>query len=230
MGVRSDAYNNLISGNSIFSNGALGIDLDPTSGGSGSGANAIVACESGVAANAANGAQNFPTLSNIYSGTLTRVRGSLNSSKSTAYKLQFFASPAGDASGYGEGQVFLGQTNLTLGSSSCSSNFTAYLPASVPTGWVVTATATDSSNNTSEFSVWVPVISVPPLQLSRPTPHQLALSWTNNGGSFALQRTYALTPPITWLAVTNVPVLQSNFMVTTLGLTNGSVFYRLIAP
>ena len=81
------------------------------------------------------------------------------------YTLQFFASPAGDSSGYGEGQVFLGQTNLTLGST-CSSNFTAYLPASVSPGWVVTATATDATNNTSEFSAWVPVIPVPPVQLA----------------------------------------------------------------
>jgi hypothetical protein len=178
---------------------------------------------------AANAGQNFPSLSSVYSGTSTRVRGSLNSKINKTYALQFFASPGGDASGYGEGQLFLGQTNLTLGSS-CSSNFTAYLSAPVPAGWVVTATATDPGNNTSEFSAWIPVISVPPLQLTRPSPSQISLAWTNNGGSFALQQTFHLTPPITWLAVTNIPVLQSNFRVTTLGITSSNIFYRLIAP
>jgi parallel beta-helix repeat protein len=228
--VRTGAANNLISGNSIFSNGALGIDLSPTDAlSNNAGVNPIVGCESTVAASAANAGQNFPTLSTVYSGTLTRVRGSLNSKTGRTYTLQFFASPAGDASGYGEGQVFLGQTNLIL-SSSCSANFTAYLPATVPPGWVVTATATDPANNTSEFSAWVSVIPVPPLVLNLPGPGQLALSWTNNGGSFALQQTSSLMPPVTWTAVTNPPVLQNNFMVATLGMPGTNVFYRLLAP
>jgi len=218
--VRDGSMNNLISGNSIFSNGALGIDLGSY------GVSSIYDCESGMAANAANAGQNYPKLSTIYSGTSTRIRGTMDGKAGKSYTLQFFASPTGDPSGYGEGQIFLGQTNLTLGSI-CSSNFTAYLPVSVSTGWVVTATATDASNNTSEFSAWVPVIPVPPVQLAMPGQRQLSLSWTNNGGSFALQQTYSLTPPITWLAVTNIPVLHNNFLVTTLGLTNSSVFYRL---
>jgi hypothetical protein len=35
---------------------------------------------------------------------------------------------------------------------------------------------------------------------------------------------------ITWLAATNVPLPQNNCMVATIGQTNNSVFYRLIAP
>ena len=229
--VRTGAQNNLISGNAIFSNGALGIDLDPTSGSSGTGYNPIVNCESGVAADAANAGQNFPMLSNVYSSTITRVSGSLDSASGKSYTLQFFASPTGDPSNYGEGQVYLGQTNLTLVSSSCSSNFTAYLPSAVPAGWVVTATATGPGNNTSEFSAWVPVIPLPPVILSLPGSNRLVLSWTNNGGSFALKSaTNLLTPLSNWVTVTNVPVLTNHFMVTTLGLTNTSVFYRLMVP
>ena len=228
--VRTGATNDLISGNSIFSNGALGIDLSPTDGGTAAGVNPIVTCESGVAANAANAGQNFPTLSNIYSGTLTRVSGTLNSKVSQTYTLQFFASSAGNNSGYGEGQVYLGQTNLTLGSTSCSSNFTIDLPASVPAGWGVTATATDPNNNTSEFSAWVPVICLPPIQQSLSSPSHFVISWTNNGGRFALQQTTSLTPPVVWLPVTSVPELLSNSLVTTLNASNENVFYRLIAP
>jgi hypothetical protein len=208
----------------IFSNAELGIDLATF------GVTANVACESGVAANAANAGQNYPVLSNIYSGTMTRVRGSLDSKTSRNYTLQFFASPSGNALGYGEGQVYLGQTNLTLGALSCSSNFTAYLPTTVPAGWVVTATATDPNNNTSEFSAWVQAIPVPALRLSPPSQGHFSVSWTNNGGSFALEQATNLTPPVAWLSVTNVPVSTNNFMVTTLAVTNQSIFYRLMVP
>jgi titin len=226
--VRTGAFNNLISGNSIFSNGALGIDLSPPDGSASSGVNPIMDCETGIAANAANAGQNFPTLSDAYSGNLLRIRGTMDGKAGKTYALQFFASPSGNLSGYGEGQVFLGQTNITLGST-CSSNLTAYLLVSVPAGWVVTATATDAANNTSEFSGWVSVIPMPPLQMAFPNRSQVSLSCTNNGGNFALQQTFSLTPPIQWIMVTNVPTLINNFMVTTLASTNGSVFYRLIA-
>jgi len=220
--VRPNSFNNLISGNSIFNNNELGIDLGTF------GVTANMDCESGVAANAANAGQNYPTLASIYSGTGTRIRGTMDAKIGNAYKLQFFASPAGNASGYGEGQVFLGQTNLTLGGS-CSTNFTFYLPATVPPGWVVTATATDANNNTSEFSAWVPAVAVPPIQLTQPNASQISLFWTNNGGSFALLQADSLTPPIIWSVVTNVPALLNNFLVTSLGTTNASVFYRLTA-
>ena len=221
--VKDGAYNNLISGNSIFSNDGLGIDLGVYR------VTPIYPCESGIPANAANAGQNYPTLSNVYSGTLTRVRGTMNGQTGKTYTLQFFASPTGDTNGYGEGQVYLGQTNVTLGGT-CSADFTAYLTALVASGWVVTATATDVNNNTSEFSNWVRVIPVPPVQLARTNLNQIALSWTNNGGNFALQQTPDLTPPPLWTMVTNVPVLANNLWVTTLFTTNGSLFYRLLAP
>ena len=224
--VRDGALNNLISANAIFSNGGLGIDLGTN------GVNSIIGCESGVAANAANRSQNFPVLSNVSPGSVTRISGTLNSAQSKTYVLQFFASPTGDTSGYGEGQLFLGQTNLTLGSA-CSSNFTAVLPVTVSNGWVVTATATDPANNTSEFSVWVNVnaSSVPPLQLTgvNRTNHQFSLSWTNNGGNYILQQTTNLSPSVSWTTVTNTPALSNGFFVLTRLATNRSTFYRLSA-
>jgi hypothetical protein len=238
--VRTGAYNNLISGNSIFSNGALGIDLSPATDSSflnAAGVNPIIDCESGIVAVAANAGQNYPTLSNVLSGASTSISGSLDALINQTYTLEFFASPAGDVSGYGEGQIFLGQTNLTLGSS-CSSNFTVILPVTVPTGWVVTATATDPNHNTSEFSAWVPVSTgsgavispVPTIQLAMTSPGQLTLSWMDNGGGFILQQTDSLTPPISWSTVSDNPVLEDNLMVMTVNLTNSCVFFRLIAP
>jgi titin len=221
--VRNGSLNNLISGNSIFSNAELGIDLGTF------GVTANVDCETGQAG-AANAGQNYPVLTNVYSGVATQIRGTLDSGAGKTYLLQFFSSPSGDPLGYGQGQVFLGQTNLTLGAS-CSSNFTVLLPVSVPRGWVVTATATDPANNTSEFSAWAPVIKLPALapgQLEADivTSRQISLSWTN-GGNYVLEQTYSLTPPVQWTIVTNTPLLTSGFFMLTLSATNENTFYRL---
>ena len=221
--VRTGSLNNLISGNSIFSNAGLGIDLGAY------GVTANVDCETGQGTSA-NAGQNYPVLTNVYSGTATEIRGMLDSGKSKTYLLQFFSNPSGNVLGYGEGQVFLGQTNLTLGAA-CSSNFTVLLPVSVPAGWVVTATATDPANNTSEFSAWIPALIVPKLIPSAVTSvsRQFSLSWTNNGGSYALQQTFSLAPPRQWFGATNLPMLSNGFNVVSLPATNGTAFYRLLA-
>src|SRR5207253_1683223 len=66
-------------------------------------------------------------------------------------RLEFFSNDQCDDDGYGEGQTLIGSTTVTTdGSGNASFAFT---PAgSVPVGKIVTATATDPSNNTSEFS------------------------------------------------------------------------------
>jgi titin len=219
--VRTGSLNNLISANSIFSNAELGIDLGTY------GVTPNVDCETGQAA-AANAGQNYPVLTNVYSGVATQIRGTLDSGAGKTYLIQFFSNPTGDPLGYGEGQIFLGQTNLTLGAA-CSSNLTVLLPVSVPAGWVVTATATDPANNTSEFSAWIPVVIVPQVQFSSltRTNRQISLSWTNNGGSYVLQQTFSLAPPVQWTAVTNASFLTNGFFVVTLSATNGNTFYRL---
>ena len=59
--------------------------------------------------------------------------------------IEFFANATGDPSGFGEGQYF-------VGSIPAAASFTAHLPAVVPAGYALAATATDSNGNTSEFS------------------------------------------------------------------------------
>jgi len=154
--IRNGAFNNLVSGNSIYNNAGLGIDLGNA------GVNANISGETGVLATNANRLQNYPILSSAASGTIgTLIHGSFNSAPNISYSLEFFASPFGNTNGFGEGKIYLGHTNIALGTL-ISTNFSITLPVSMPTNWVITATATDSANNTSEFSNWITnIVTIP---------------------------------------------------------------------
>jgi hypothetical protein len=103
--VRNGSLNNLISGNSIFSNADLGIDLGTY------GVNPNVDCESGVAANAANAGQNYPVLTNVYCSTVTHKSAARWTAARARLTAPVFFESIRQRAGYGEGQVFLGQTN-----------------------------------------------------------------------------------------------------------------------
>jgi hypothetical protein len=133
--------------NSIHDNTGLGIDL----GNNGMTANDPNDPDSGV-----NELQNFPVLTSATSsGGSTTISGTLNSTASTTFTLEFFANAACDPSGHGEGAMFLGSTAVTTVGNDAS--FTATFSGTVPVGHVVTATATDPNGNTSEFSACVTV-------------------------------------------------------------------------
>jgi parallel beta-helix repeat protein len=217
--IRNGSTNNAILGNAIFANGALGIDLGAF------GTNANISCETGVGTRA-NMAQNYPVLSQAVSGNGTGIRGTLNSRPSRSFLLQFFASPACDSAGCGEGQVYLGQQSVVT-SNNCKTSFVASLPAQVPVGYVITATATDSANNTSEFSACVRVAPVPALSVSPASNHQVALAWTNTATGFVLKQTDDVTPPSHWTSVTNSPVVINGHFVVTVSANVGRRFYAL---
>ncbi len=52
-----------------------------------------------------NGAQNYPVLSAAGSGATTTVTGTLNSTACDTFRIEFYASPAGDPAGQGTGRV-----------------------------------------------------------------------------------------------------------------------------
>jgi len=134
---------NSIRGNSIFSNGGLGIDLGPF----GVTLNDPVDADSG-----ANNLQNFPVITSVLSvGSNTTIQGSLNSSPNTTFQIDFYSSAALDPLGFGEGALFFAATAVTTdGNGNATINVTFPMP--LVTGRAVTATATDPNGNTSEFS------------------------------------------------------------------------------
>jgi uncharacterized repeat protein (TIGR01451 family) len=134
--------NNAFRANSIHSNGNLGIDL---------GATGIQANDDGDPDLGANQLQNFPQLSAATNhGATVTIAGNLKSRPSTQFALDFFANVLFNTSGSGEGQFYLGSTNVTTGADS-NVNFTITLPVGL-SGRYVSATATDPFGNTSEFS------------------------------------------------------------------------------
>ena len=217
--IRGGSTNDAILSNAIFLNSRLGIDLG------GYGPNGDTNNCNTIGGD--NMLQNHPILSQAVTGNGTGVRGTLNSRPNATFLLQFFANPACNAAfGYGDGQFYLGQTTVVT-SNNCNVSFVANLPVPTTVGYVVTATATDSANNTSEFSACVPVTSVPTLKVVPATSHQVSIAWTNTTTGFGLKQTSSLSPPIVWTAVTNNPVVINGQFVVTVPAGTGNRFYVL---
>jgi hypothetical protein len=135
--------------NSIYSNDELGIDLRTGPQTEGVTPNdGFFDLDTGP-----NGYQNFPVLATATSAAgQTAVAGSLKSKANTTYTIQFFSDDVCDPTGHGEGETFLGSTQVTTDADGAAP-INVTLPASVPAGHWVTATATDPLNKTSEFSL-----------------------------------------------------------------------------
>ena len=134
---------NSIRGNSIFSNGGLGIDL----GGNGVTINDTTDTDTG-----ANLLQNFPLLTSVQSsGGSTTIQGSLKSTPNTTFQIDFYSSTALDPSGNGEGALFFNTTPVTTNGNG-DATIDVIFPDALPAGRAITATATDPDGNTSEFS------------------------------------------------------------------------------
>jgi len=139
---------NAILTNSIHSNGQLGIDLV----GGVEDANGVTANDPLDADASPNALQNFPVLTSaVTTGSSTTVTGFLISAATTPFTIELFANAACDPSGFGEGQTPVSSLAVSTNSNG-NRTFTATVTPAVPAGQVLTATATDPANNTSEFS------------------------------------------------------------------------------
>ena len=145
--------NNPVLGNFIHSNSGLGIDL---------GTSGVTSNDSGDGDTGANNLQNFPVLTSaIANGSGIEITGSLYSNANTNYRIEFFSNSSADASGYGEGQTYLGSQDVTTDGSG-NATINALLTAiNVANGEAISATATAGTTgnftNTSEFSANVTV-------------------------------------------------------------------------
>jgi hypothetical protein len=146
--------------NSIYGNGQLGIVL-----GNGLNTNA-----SNNQANhqGPNNLMNFPVLTSvqtsaagtIISGTLdTGTANGLTFLPTASITLDFYADPpaAVDASGYGQGETWLGSMTVTTDANGHATFTSPQFNIALPAGDFVTATATDATGDTSEFSADIPV-------------------------------------------------------------------------
>lgn len=232
--VRNNTGNgNAFLGNAIFATSALGIELGAVTGDA-VGANPNDSCDPDTGPNLW---QNFPVLSNSYAGATVRISGSFNSTQGRQYRLEFFANRSCNVAGNGNGELYLGFTNITLGAT-CSNNFTVTLPVAVPAEFTqITATATDPQNNTSEFSACAPIIRVPApavglvagAQPQGPPRSFLTWTWAQGLVPLTLWETHSIAPP-NW---TPVPggILQTNAgWYYSVPATNAGHFYKLSLP
>jgi CSLREA domain-containing protein len=131
----------IVSSNAIYNNTLIGIDWN----------------DDGVTPNGPanlNRNINFPTLTSVsVSNGSTTIQGNYNPGFVSNFRLEFFASPTGDPSGFGQGQRYLGATTIAV---SVSANFSVTLPTVVFGGQFITATAMyAASTRSSEFSPWL---------------------------------------------------------------------------
>ncbi|MGO8747426.1 MAG: beta strand repeat-containing protein [Thermoguttaceae bacterium] len=189
---------NAFLGNSIYANGNLGINfgygvVQNTPGGSDSGPNNV---------------ENYPVITVAQSSAAgITIQGTFNSTPNTdGFVLQFFASPKADPSGYGQGKMFLGSTTVNTDQNG-NASFTVNFSTAVPVGQVVSATATDPNNNTSEFSLAAPVATAASADLAVTATASAnpavvganliyTITVTNNGPGTALAVTLIDTLPV----------------------------------
>jgi len=135
--------------NSIFANKGLGIDLIDFPAGERGNTNVSNANDPCDPDAGTNDLQNKPNLTSaLTSSGTTTIKGSLNSNPNQTFTVQFFRNPPGT----NEGKTFLGQKSVSTGSNCTTGTFTFIPNQAVSVGQNITATATDSEGNTSEFS------------------------------------------------------------------------------
>ncbi|MCA9305040.1 MAG: right-handed parallel beta-helix repeat-containing protein [Phycisphaerales bacterium] len=143
----------LIAGNSIHTNGELGIELLNTGFNYGVTPNDPLDTDIG-----GNGLQNYPVLTGAdAAGASVHIFGSLDSTPNRVFAIEFFANTECNPTGFGEGERLLGRVDvMTNGGGIADIDATIMSPVS-GSEWI-TATATDrTTNNTSEFSACVGV-------------------------------------------------------------------------
>jgi hypothetical protein len=110
----------------------------------------------------------------------------LNSAPSTSFRVEFFSNATCDPSGNGEGQTFIGFANVTTdGAGNASFGPLSFAASNAQP--VITATATDPGNNTSEFSACLGAPPLPTLSINNVSQNE------GNSGTTAFVFTVTLS-------------------------------------
>jgi CSLREA domain-containing protein len=145
---------NLIQFNSIHDNGGLGIQFG-TSG-------TPLANDPGDTDTGPNTLINHPTMISAISQFNSQFRASLMAAPGTVYRVDFYTNAACDPSGFGEGHRHVKSVTVTTDISGLGLAIADFPSTYFDTGNYVTATATDPSGNTSEFSNCIQVVEATP--------------------------------------------------------------------
>ncbi|MBH1988336.1 MAG: DUF4347 domain-containing protein, partial [Burkholderiales bacterium] len=106
---------NLYYRNSIHSNAALGIDVDN---------NGVTPNDPNDGDGGANYRNNFPVITSVVTeGGVTRILGSIDFYSDAPIYIEFFSNPSADASGHGQGRVYLGSVLVNTNASNGDGSF-----------------------------------------------------------------------------------------------------------
>jgi parallel beta-helix repeat protein len=233
---------NSLTRNAIYDNGSIGIDLNESGDDFNFGtAPYVTPNDAGDPDSGANNLLNFPV---IYTAYLTGGNLTVSGEARPGATVEFFK-VAADSSGYGEGQEYLGaevegsgaDSNNQIGwVDSTARQFTfTFAPGSLVDGDSLTATATGSSGNTSEFAQNITAISVgctvvqwgtgsannaTSVSASYPTPptvNNLLVAVAGN------REPATVSPPAGW----SVAISQTN---NAPGTPGQAIFYKFAGP
>ena len=207
-GIFADGGNsNSFRRNRLFSNDELGIDLSSVG---------VTPNDAGDGDTGPNGLLNYPVITYVNAqNSSVIVEGTYNSAPNQIYNLEFFGNTAIDPTGYGEGRNFLGQVVVATDGSG-NANFSAEFSANIAnTGAWVTATATDSNNNTSEFSQARNICSI-----IRFSPAGYLAPASGGSSSFTVLQSvgcggFTPVPNVSWLNVTSSSGGTVNFTIAS---------------
>ena len=117
-----------------------------------------------------NHLQNFPTISSVslVSGQV-RLKGYLSSVPAKIFTLDFYSNTSCNPEGHGEGETWLGSSDVITNGSGLATFDIPYPLSSLRGGYIFTATATDDGGSTSEFSACAPLGLTP--TAAEPGPH-----------------------------------------------------------
>jgi hypothetical protein len=225
--------NNSIRGNSMFSNGALGIDLV----GAGDVYPYVTLNDTGDPDLGPNNLQNFPVITNAFGyAASTIVLGKLNSAANRSYSIDVYRNSTASFTGYGEGQFYVGTVNVTTDGAG-NAAFAYTNSAGNYAEQYFTATATSASGDTSEFSLALLATN----RLAPSASFSGNYSWNTNtftasltlqtNFNYRIQTTTNLAAsPVVWIDLTNFTATNSLFNFSDKNATNKVRFYRVVSP